>query len=117
MDRNFSTVCFFNSCSYGVAPRRGAWIEIQEASLYDNNCFSRTPQGCVDRNLNLIMSLVLLLGRTPQGCVDRNLIKLKGLILIIVAPRRGAWIEISAALNEQNRELCRTPQGCVDRNL
>ena len=55
-----------------VAPRRGAWIETQSAPATNQNHTSRTPQGCVDRN-------VLATSLTPK--------KPK------VAPRRAAWIE------------------------
>ena len=33
----------------------------------------RTPQGCVDRNLNMLKKDENSLSRTPQGCVDRNM--------------------------------------------
>ena len=34
-----------------VAPRRGAWIEIKEDKITFDASKCRTPQGCVDRNI------------------------------------------------------------------
>ena len=56
---------------------------------------SRTPQGCVDRNCVLIyITGNETYSRTPQGCVDRNFPSLVVVTIVLVAPRRGAWIEM-----------------------
>ena len=67
------------------------WHKIGIRSLQ----YCRTPQGCVDRNLHFNNLLTLRQRRTPQGCVDRNNLLCWARPNSMVAPRRGAWIEIS----------------------
>ena len=70
MDRNFLNT--INQIESGVAPRRGAWIEISwgDGCLYD---FAVAPRRGAWIEISLDFS-------------PRRAIK--------VAPRRGAWIEI-----------------------
>ena len=93
MDRNLCILV--NLMTKHVAPRRGAWIEIRAFWPLIKIKESRTPQGCVDRNLQEHYINFAGASRTPQGCVDRNLLSLLTCRKYpIVAPRRGAWIEI-----------------------
>ena len=48
--------------------------------------------------------------------MDRNIEGEELLASICVAPRRGAWIEISLPKLMLADMASRTPQGCVDRN-
>ena len=99
----------------------------------------RSPQGSVDRNstwgsMNPLHTGSLPAGergsksrrcaacrpapgRSPQGSVDRNekpqQTQAEG---GKVAPRRGAWIEMTDAPESSCRSRSRSPQGSVDRN-
>ena len=50
MVRTFTIIFVLVSMCFSliVAPRRGAWIEIESDSYEDSPSYSRTPQGCVD---------------------------------------------------------------------
>ena len=92
MDRNFLVSSSISSIF--VAPRRGAWIEIPMYTQAVLSVLRRTPQGCVDRNQSGLARRLGSKSRTPQGCVDRNTQGINSIAFWVVAPRRGAWIEI-----------------------
>ena len=94
MDRNFLNT--INQIESGVAPRRGAWIEITICtSLLSLNNFAPRRGAWIEIQV-VPGQRTAGSGRTPQGCVDRNLLGNTFRIVFNVAPRRGAWIEIIA---------------------
>ena len=75
-----------------VAPRVGAWIEMQSPHL------SQQPINVAPR-----------VGAWIE--IDRKYLAVK---YIHVAPRVGAWIEIVSALTFGFKKWCRSPRGSVD---
>ena len=55
-----------------VAPREGAWIEMEDFA--DESVFtcSRSPRGSVDRNTGIIQILIFIRVAPREGSVDRN---------------------------------------------
>ena len=76
----------------------------------------RSPQGSVDRNFFDGGYFRDTYCRSPQGSVDRNTVRDIDEIVDLVAPRRGAWIEITDIKIVDMTTSCRSPQGSVDRN-
>ena len=99
-----------------VAPRRGAWIEIWAVVVALYRLVSRSPQGSVDRNGFDGYFSSTYYSRSPQGSVDRNVDHPEYVAGTMVAPRRGAWIEIGFARSLFRHHARRSPQGSVDRN-
>ena len=78
-----------------VAPRRGAWIEIN----------------------TYVFELIKLMVAPRRGAWIEISSLYRQIRLRVVAPRRGAWIEIWAVVVALYRLVSRSPQGSVDRNI
>ena len=88
---------------FAVAPRRGAWIEI-DLSLRIYYCCTSLPAG--ERGLKLDGRCRCGSGRSVaprRGAWIEMLLSRHGMFVVIVAPRRGAWIEICFLLISRSK--------------
>ena len=98
-----------------VAPRVGAWIEINNhlgVCVYENQSHPVWVRGLKYGHFNFLIS-----DETSHPVWVRGL-KFQVLCqqdaLFVVAPRVGAWIEIFTSNSQYLPLLSRTPCGCVD---
>ena len=137
MDRNARTEILIvdMTTSLPAGERGSKFIKFFRACRRQNR---RSPQGSVDRNIQsrvdpLLCARSLPAGergskyldrgwctpqyrRSPQGSVDRNKSSKSDCAGPLVAPRRGAWIEIADCIKQTKTKNRRSPQGSVDRN-